>query len=1321
MRRARTPPSPYRALAHHPANGQLADSASLIRSFNIETNPARPIRPSPLTASTFPDMPLDLVDRMRSFPLFMSASEDFLVAIGKYLRPQVHAAHDHILTEGDEAKAMYWLVRGVVAVTSRDGEAIYAELKPGSFFGEIGVLMNVPRTATIIARTKCLLLVLKKEDLQLELPKFPDMDKAIRHEAHERLAITAKKRQESGRGLKLDHHQNTAREAIPGEVATGEEGVIKDGVVNNKKRKSPSPGALEDPAAGSALGSGGVNVRQTLKELPLFSTLPPDILHQLGLNAQPKTYAPFTDIIRQGTLGNEIYFIVRGEAEVIHEPPEGQVRKRSKRSSLIRPRLRQGQYFGEVASLGLSQKRTATVRSITVVECLMISGEALDELWRKCPSGLREQVEETARNRIRKDDGEDVDMTDAESMAGDSAPVTPVQANPQVTFTTPSKPASPVKDESKQLIPKDPDPYLSVDMENLRNRRRASLAPPTPPSDSPGTPSTNGGRPQMIDTTTPIKFAWSSMSSPVSEGPTKKARLSTKPITFKDKGERKKSLPDDILITIFQHLNAVDLFRLRSLSTHWLKVLSTSLKLCHNVDLSVYNRRVTDDILVNRLAPFLGHRPISVDVSNCFHITDEGFSSFWRLCGRNVKIWKMKSVWEVSANQILEMSDHAKSLEEVDWSNCRKVGDNLLARVVGWVVPDHPPQKQVVISSSAARLRNQRQQAHTVTLPPPGTVIGCPQLKRLNLSYCKHITDRSMAHMAAHASNRLQSLSLTRCTSITDAGFQSWAAFRFVNLSHLCLADCTYLSDNAIVALVNAAKSLTHLDLSFCCALSDTATEVVALGLPRLQELKMAFCGSAVSDSSLACISLHLNDLERLSVRGCVRVTASGVESVLEGCGRLAWIDVSQCRNLEGWINGGGVTRWGYDERTVRISGIDIKSMSIIPPRGARNRRARRPVGFVVEKGTGELPMKQWVTNQDGLDKLQFVDVPEPSELKESEVLVQIQSVSLNYRDTEERRRETENAPNLVCMGLYSHHKSIGNDKEIIPTSDCCGVIVKAGPGATESGLREGDRVASIFNQTHQTGQVVEKDMASGLGLPLDGCLTQYRVFPAYGLVKVPEYLTDDEAACLPIAAVTAWMGINSFQPMGQPLQGKDKVVLLQGTGGVAISGLQIAKASGLTTIITSSSDKKLELAKSLGADHIINYKTTPNWDDTVLELTQGRGADVVLECGGAQTLSKSFRCVAFGGLISAIGYLSGKEDEAGNRMNANVLALSRNVTFKGILNGPKDRFGEMLRVYEREQIRPVVDRTFEFEKADEALKYLFSGGHFGKVVVRVQ
>ncbi|KAK7968091.1 uncharacterized protein PG986_002368 [Apiospora aurea] len=894
MRRNRSSTaSAYRALAHHPAGVAVPDSASLIRSFN--------------------DMPLDLLDRMRSFPLFMSAPEEFLVAIGKHLRPQVHSPHDHVLTEGDEAKAMYWLVRGVVAVTSRDGEAIHAELKPGAFFGEIGVLMDMPRTATIIARTKCLLLVLKKEDLQLELPRFPDMEKAIRHEAHERLTILKKKRQEGSHTRK----HMVSREAAPGEVATGDMGAIKEGaVVNHKKRKSPSPGVIEDPAA-SALGSG----------------------------ALPKTYKPFTEIVQQGSPGNEIYFIVRGEAEVIHDGPKKETQtRRVTRSSYIRPRLRAGQYFGEVSSLGLSRRRTATVRSITTVECLMIGGDALDELWKRCPPGIRKQVEDTARTRIKPTD-EDVEMVDVAKLDRPDTPTTPIKIPQQAIFSHPSLPVSPAKDDSDPILSKDPDPFLSVDMENMRNRRRGSFAPPTPPADSPCTPPvSNGIRHRTIEVSTPIKYGIP--SSPDSEGPSKKARI----LPRRPASMEQSLLPEDVLVSIFQWMDLPELTRLRIVSTRWRKLLATSPRLCTVVDLTPHNRRVTDHVLVKILAPFFGPRPRSVDLSNCFHVTDEGFSALWKMCGKNIKIWKMKSVWDVSANQILDMSEHAKGLEEVDWSNCRKVGDNLLARVVGWVVPEHAQAtKQVVISNS--RVRGGKPVTQTVTLPPPGTVVGCPKLKRLNLSYCKHITDRSMAHLAAHASNRIESLSLTRCTSITDAGFQTWTPYRFANLTRLCLADCTYLSDNAIIALANSAKALTHLDLSFCCALSDTATEVVALGLPKLQELKMAFCGSAVSDNSLACIALHLTDLERLSVRGCVRVTAMGIESVLDGCAQLEWCDVSQCRNLEPWVNGGGVTRWGYDERGRPQGKNGAKRPSIMPPRGVKNRRARQPVGFVVEKG----------------------------------------------------------------------------------------------------------------------------------------------------------------------------------------------------------------------------------------------------------------------------------------------------------------------------------------------------------------------------------
>jgi NADPH:quinone reductase-like Zn-dependent oxidoreductase len=292
-----------------------------------------------------------------------------------------------------------------------------------------------------------------------------------------------------------------------------------------------------------------------------------------------------------------------------------------------------------------------------------------------------------------------------------------------------------------------------------------------------------------------------------------------------------------------------------------------------------------------------------------------------------------------------------------------------------------------------------------------------------------------------------------------------------------------------------------------------------------------------------------------------------------------------------------------------------------------------------------------------------------------------------------------------------------------------CGVVVAVGPTSENTSdpfknpafrLKEGDRVISTFAPTHLSGQVQPDDVASGLGGPAPGVLTQYRVFPTYGAVKIPDYLSEDEAACLPIAAVTAWMSLNCMRPKGEII-GKGETVVCQGTGGVSISASQIATAAGADAIVTSSSDEKLQRASKLGAKETINYRSNADWETAVLSATNNKGADVIIEVGGAQTLRKSFDCVRFGGLISCIGYVSGKQDDAGDRTNTNLLCLKRNVTLKGILNGPRDELERMLQFYKEKEIRPVVDRVWKFEEADQALKYLFSGGHFGKVVVRVK
>ncbi|POS85610.1 hypothetical protein EPUL_004142, partial [Erysiphe pulchra] len=891
------------------SNGaSIPDALSLIRSFNVETNPAQPVRPSPLTASTIPDMPLDLVDRIRSFPLFSSAPDTFFTAIGKHLRPQIHLAYDHILTEGDEAKAMYWLVRGAVSVTSRDGESTYAELKPGAFFGEIGILMNIPRTATIIARTKCLLLVLKDDDLRAELPKFPETKKAIMEEAQERLTILNKKRMESGYFPKmistLPSRGGKSREASSGNVSTGEEGIIEKGlVINTKKRKSPSLQAIEDPAAGSALGSGFVDVRKTLRELPLFSNLPNETLHLLGLSAQPKIYPPFTDIIVQGSTGNEIYFIVRGEAEVIRESDNNFAIK----GSYINPRLKKGHYFGEVTSLALAPKRIATVRTITTVECLMISGEVLENLWKCVSPEIRRQVETTAIARIKRS-SENIPMTEFKELQkeishlGGSNSSMGKELLSESSFVPWKPPGIDQIEERGTIDHIDPDPFLSLNMGNMKARsRRGSWAPPAPESSSPDKRRTARSR---SETPIPNKFSYSVTPTPTAPTtPTKSTYRSKRPKTS-DCKDNHGIFPSGILIMIFSNLDIYQLMRIRQVSIYWSTLVTSSPLLCHTLDLSTFNRKLTNTVLINSILPFVGNRVRVVDISNCYHITDEGFTALYLHCGPNVKIWRMKSVWDISANAILEMANNSRNLEEIDLSNCRKVSDHLLARIIGWVlfgpVPALPSQSKNLNPNLLTK------QGLPIQSLPIGTATGCPKLKKLTLSYCKHVTDRFMAHLAVHAHRRLESINLTRCTTITDAGFQQWSVYRFENLRRLVLADCTYLTDNAIVYLCNAARGLRELDLSFCCALSDTATEVLSLGCPHLSILKLSFCGSAVSDSSLRSIGLHLLELKELSVRGCIRVTGVGVEAVVEGCSMLEIFDVSQCKNLQRWLKSGG-------------------------------------------------------------------------------------------------------------------------------------------------------------------------------------------------------------------------------------------------------------------------------------------------------------------------------------------------------------------------------------------------------------------------------
>ncbi len=316
-------------------------------------------------------------------------------------------------------------------------------------------------------------------------------------------------------------------------------------------------------------------------------------------------------------------------------------------------------------------------------------------------------------------------------------------------------------------------------------------------------------------------------------------------------------------------------------------------------------------------------------------------------------------------------------------------------------------------------------------------------------------------------------------------------------------------------------------------------------------------------------------------------------------------------------------------------------------------------------------------------------DHPKPGP---GEVLLQMKAASINYRDL------------VVPLRGYG---SFTGRLPLVPISDGVGEVVTIGAGVTR--VAPGDRACPMFMQKWIAGEPDLKRLASTLGGPMDGVMQEYMVVDEEGLAKVPEYLTDEEAATLPCAALTAW---SALVTEGHVKAGD--TVLLQGTGGVSLFALQFAKLLSARVIIISSSDDKLKKAAALGADEGINYKTVPAWGKAVKQLTGGAGVDHIVEVGGEQTLPQSLRVIRPGGTISMIGVLSG--------VNMGVslgLIVTRKVRLQGITVGHRDSFEAMTRALAQHQVKPVIDRVFSFEELKAAMEYLRQGKHFGKICIR--
>jgi NADPH:quinone reductase-like Zn-dependent oxidoreductase len=304
---------------------------------------------------------------------------------------------------------------------------------------------------------------------------------------------------------------------------------------------------------------------------------------------------------------------------------------------------------------------------------------------------------------------------------------------------------------------------------------------------------------------------------------------------------------------------------------------------------------------------------------------------------------------------------------------------------------------------------------------------------------------------------------------------------------------------------------------------------------------------------------------------------------------------------------------------------------------------------------------------------------------------VRVRACSLNYRDL------------AVLRGAYG-----GNVKPpLIPLSDGAGEVISVAPGVTR--VKAGDRVAATFMQQWLEGPPDDLKANSALGGAIDGMMAEQVCLKAEGLVHIPEHLSFEEAAALPCAGVTAW---HALFRSGSLRSGES--VLLQGTGGVSLFGLQFAKMAGARVIATSSSDAKIERLRLMAADEVVNYKSTPDWDKPARAMTNGAGVDHVVEVGGAGTLPTSSKAVRRGGHIALIGVLAG-----GGGFDPRLMML-KGVRLQGIYVGSREMFEEMNRAISLAGMRPVIDRVFEFGELHQAMQHMESGAHFGKICIHV-
>ncbi|KAI9344994.1 hypothetical protein BDR26DRAFT_857070 [Obelidium mucronatum] len=723
-----------------------------------------------------------------------SDQEDlFFCDLAKDIRLRTFSPGDVIVQEGEPAKCVFFIFRGSVEVVSSDGELVLGALDAGSYFGEIAVLFDTPRVATVRCLAKCLLGVLTSSDLHLQLAKYPKMKDAVLSEAKERY--------------------NKSRSVL----------------LERQKR--------------GGVGGGG----DDLGNLTVRTMLSQDSLLERKIS--------MLDIGRSLSSPKGI------------ESPTGR-RNSSLGTSMSLPTPEMiaalSQKAAENAQKGIEEENDDSEDDLPEVPCIQINPE-LPPKQQQTPQTQQQedQQRQTASKGLEKQESDSLEVDHRGSNSN---------SNIKTAGTGLDIPANSYVASLALLNTTKRRASVAVWSDDNLMKLAQSAAEKTSPKTS-ATPNRGGS-----GLSNPKRSITSPLQSESSE-----ISIDYRPSACEDEKRIFPTFPNDTSILILKYLDPRRLMRLRILSHGVTRVLEDPRHFFfESVDLSPWHKKI-DDATLLKILKFCGHAIKSLNLRNCWQVTDKGLLSIAELAPC-VEFINLASVWDVTDAGVGGFAKLASNLHCIDLSNCRKLTDAAVLAVLAF----------------------------------------SPNLEDIHLSYCKNLTDTSMDHATW---STVKSINMQRCTAISDGGFLTWASSASTpfQLTELILSDCSFLTDAAVTNISLVCPNLQLLSLSFCCALTEACVEPLTKACAGLRVLDMSFCGSAVTDSSLQKISENSKELERLSVRGCVLITNAGV-SALRGLGRMKMINMTQCRNVTipanelksfGWVllNGGELVTDGFREQ----------------------------------------------------------------------------------------------------------------------------------------------------------------------------------------------------------------------------------------------------------------------------------------------------------------------------------------------------------------------------------------------------------------------